>query len=80
MFASVLNTPLSVLKTFLSAMNTYLPIDKSIHSEVFYKKGVLKDFTNFTGKHQCQSFFLNKAAGLRPATLLKKDSGTGVFL
>ena len=27
-----------------------------------------------------QSLFLNKAAGLRPATLLKTDSGAGVFL
>ena len=36
------------------------------------KKGVLKNFTKFTGKHLCQSLFFNKVAGLRPATLLKK--------
>ena len=36
------------------------------------KKGVLRIFTKFTGKHQCQSVFLNKLAGQRPATLLKK--------
>ena len=36
------------------------------------KKGVLRNFTKFTGKHQCQSLFFNKVAGLRPATLLKK--------
>ena len=41
-------------------------------SEVFYKKSVLTNFTNFTGKHQCQSLFFNEVAGLRPATLLKK--------
>ena len=35
--------------------------------EVFYKKGVLKNFTKFTGKHSCQGFFVNKAAGLRSA-------------
>ena len=42
--------------------------------EVFYKKGVLINFTNFTGKHLCQSLFFNKVAGPRPkaATLLKK--------
>ena len=40
--------------------------------EVFYKKGVLGNFAKFTGKHMCRSFFLNSAAGLRPATLLKK--------
>ena len=41
--------------------------------EVFYKKGVLGNFTEFTGKHPCQSLFSNKVAGLRPATLLKKS-------
>ena len=40
--------------------------------EVFYKKGVLRNFTEFTGKYLCRSLFLNKVAGLRPATLLKK--------
>ena len=35
-------------------------------------RGVLRNFTKFTGKHLCQSFFFNKVAGLRPATLLKK--------
>ena len=40
--------------------------------EVFYKKGVLKNFTKFTGKHLCQSLFFNKVARLRPSTLLKK--------
>ena len=33
----------------------------------------------FTGKHLCQSLFFNKVARLRPATLLKRGSGTGVF-
>ena len=47
--------------------------------EVFYKKGALKNFAKFLGKHPCQSLFLNKVAGLSPATLLKK-TGTGVFL
>ena len=49
-------------------------------SELFCKKGVLKNFAKFTGKHLCQSLFFDKAAGLRSATLLKKDSGRGVFL
>ena len=39
--------------------------------EVFRKKGVLRNFAKFRGKHLCQSFFFNKVAG-RPATLLKK--------
>ena len=36
------------------------------------KKGFLRNFTKFTGKHLCQSIFFNKVAGLRAATLLKK--------
>ena len=40
--------------------------------EVFCRKGVLKNFAKFTEKHQCQSLFFNKVAGLRPATLLEK--------
>ena len=36
------------------------------------KKGVLRNFTKFTGKHLCQGLFFNEVAGLRPATLLKK--------
>ena len=40
--------------------------------EVFYKKGVLKNFAKFTGKHLCQSLFFNKVASLRPTTSLKK--------
>ena len=28
--------------------------------EMFYKKGVLKNFVKFTGKHRCQSLFLIK--------------------
>ena len=50
-------------------------IDSTSHPEVFCKKDVLKNFSKFAGKHLCQSIFLNKAASLRPATLLKRDSG-----
>ena len=32
--------------------------------EVFCKKGVLRNFAKFTGKHLCQSLFFNKVAGL----------------
>ena len=40
--------------------------------EVFYRKGVLRNFAKFTGKHLWQSLFFNKVAALKP--------GTGVFL
>ena len=41
---------------------------RSSRTEVFCEKGVLKNFTKFTGKHLCQSLFFNKVAG----SLLKK--------
>ena len=44
------------------------------------KKGVPRNFAKFTGKQPSQSLFFNKVADLRPATLLKRDPGTGVFL
>ena len=44
------------------------------------QKGILINFTKFTGKQLCQSLSFSKVAGLRPATLLKRDSSTGVFL
>ena len=42
--------------------------------------GVLKNFANFTGKHLCWSLFFTKLQAFRPATLLKIDSCTSVFL
>ena len=52
--------------------------DRSSCPEAFCKKGVLRNFAKFTGKHPCQSLFLIKlqAGGLQ---FIKKDSGTGVF-
>ena len=45
---------------------------RSSRPEVLCKKDFLRNFTKFTGKHLCQSLFLNKLAGLSPVTLLKK--------
>ena len=45
---------------------------RSSHQRCSMKKGVLRNFTKFTGKHLRQSLFFNEVAGLRPATLLKK--------
>ena len=38
-------------------------INRSSRPEVFYKKGVLRNFAKFTGKHLCQSIFFNEVAG-----------------
>ena len=48
--------------------------------EVFYKKGVPKNFSKFTGKHLYQSFFLTNLHALDLQLYLKRYSGTGVFL
>ena len=53
---------------------------RSSRLEVFCKKGLLKNFANFTGKHLCQSLFFNENAGLSPATLLKKRLWHKCFL
>ena len=53
---------------------------RSSRPEVFCKKGVLENFAKFTGKQLSQSLFFNKVADLRPATVLKRGSGAGVFL
>ena len=55
-----------------SKIKSSFPMNKSNHQKVFRKKGVLRNFTRFTGKHLYQSLFFNKVAGLRPATMLKK--------
>ena len=34
--------------------------------EVLYKKSVLRNFANLTGKHLCQSLLFNKVTGLSP--------------
>ena len=46
---------------------------RSSHQRCSIIKGVLRNFTKFTGKHLRQSLFFNKVAGLRPATLFKKS-------
>ena len=48
-------------------------LSRSIHLRCSVKKGVLRNFTNFTGKYLCQRFFFNKVAGHSPETLLKKS-------
>ena len=45
---------------------------RSSRPEMFCRKGFLRNFAKFTGKHLCLSLFLNKVSGLRPVTLLKK--------
>ena len=48
------------------------------NQEVFCKKDILGNVTKFTGKHLCQSLFLNKVAGLNPF-LIKLQARTPFF-
>ena len=43
---------------------------------MFYKKGFLKNFAKFTGKHLCQSPFFNKVAGgaTEACNFIKKET------
>ena len=45
--------------------------ERSSHQRCFVRKGVLRNFAKFTGKHLCQSLFFNKVAGLRPEVALQ---------
>ena len=53
---------------------------RSSHRSCSVKKSILKNFSNFSGKHLCWSLVLIKLQAFRPATLLKRDSNTGVIL
>ena len=46
-------------------MNYCVWMYRSSQQRFSIEKGVLGNFIKFTGKHQCQSLFLNKVAGLR---------------
>ena len=61
-------------------LNKKTPIFRSSHQRCSIK-AVLKNFAIFTTrKHLWWSLFLIKLQTLRPGTLLKRDSNTGVFL
>ena len=79
---------------YLAGIILYISNTKKQPPEVFHKKGVLKNFPIFTGKHLCwrlfliklQTFFrcwrlfLIKLQTFSSATLLKRDSNISVFL
>ena len=69
-------------KTFKPEYNFFKSQDKfrSSRPEVFNEKGALRNFTNFSGKHLCQSLVFNKVTGLSLATLLKKKLWHRFFL
>ena len=64
----------------LACQNLQTRIDRSSRSQIFFKIDVLKNFAKFTRKQPCWSLFLITLQAWKPATLLKGDSNTGVFL
>ena len=46
-------------------------IDRSSSRRCSVRKGVLRNFAKFTGKHLCRSLFLKKVAGLRSVNFTK---------
>ena len=50
--------------------------NRNSYLEVFCKKVVFRNFAKFTGKHLCQSLFLNKVAGL---SLFSQNTSGGCF-
>ena len=59
--------------TVIRYKTTHMQLLLSSHQKCAIKKGVLKNFAKFAG-NICVSLFFNKVAGLRPASLLKKES------
>ena len=51
---------------------------KSSRPVVFCKKGVLRSFTKFTGKHLCRSLYFNKVEG-QACNFIKIGTLTQVF-
>ena len=54
------------------------PFSRRSHRRCSVKKGLLKNFANFTGKHLCWSLVLIKLQAWRSSFLLKRDSNTSV--
>ena len=59
------------IKLNLLSENITIQFQKQL-PEVFHKKGVLKNFAKFTGKHLCQSLFFKK-------NFIKKETLAQVF-
>ena len=56
----------------INRSNILYSLFRSNYQRCSLRKGIPRNFTEFAGKHLCQSLFLNKVVGLRPATLFIK--------
>ena len=61
------------IQTFLFLFKIIISFTvRSSHQRCSMRKGALRNFAKFTGKHLCKSLFLNKVAGLVLQLYLKK--------
>ena len=65
----------SIYKSRDGNVNTLMKI-RSSGRYMFCKKGVLRNFAKFTGKHLCQSLIFNKAGGLEFCEFFKNTFST----
>ena len=68
--------PLSTVLTY--QLYEKIHLYRSSCPEVFSKKGVLRNFAKFAGKHLCQGLFFNKVAG-GACNFIKKETLAQVF-
>ena len=52
---------------------------RSSHQRCSIKKGALKNFAKFTGKHLCQSLFFNKGCRPKTGNFIEKETMTQLF-
>ena len=57
-----------------------IKVSKSYAGKGLERLFLIQDMAIFTGKHLCWFLFSTKLRTFRPATLLKEDSNTSVFL
>ena len=80
LFAATPQLQKKSISWILTEYAKWFPQIRSSGSQIFCKIGALKDWAIFTGKHLCWSLFFIKLQVFSPATLLKRDSNTVVFL
>ena len=62
---------LKVLKILISYLPGALTMTEEEPPQVLHEKSVLKNFSKPTERNLCQSLYINKITGLKPATSLQ---------
>ena len=80
-FIVLINPQLDLPEISSYEMGHLLKSLRSSHQRCSVKKVILRNFAKFTGKHLCQSPFLNKVASYRPkaCNFIKKETLVQMF-